>query len=428
MYDQLKESPVISTWQDFSRLEKSLTIPPKYSTIRINSLTITANDAIDLLKKTIDFRYPENVNIYQHPHLNDLIVIDVQKDDATKIIHQGKEVIVDRKCAAAVLRGANVYCGGIMGCPTHLKTGDQVTVYADLDGKCLKGFSKKFNRPKMMIATGKSLVSRQEIFCPPISKGLGIQITDTNVPMPAPIRISSKFYPQNLPSVVAVHVLDPKPGETVLDMCAAPGGKTTHIASLMRNEGVLIAMERQGNRLDKLIENLETWGANRVIPFKFNAVKAHDPNLPPGPRLEPPFPSEHFDKILVDAPCSGLGNRPKLKSEFLVAHTKNCLDTQKCVLSTGINLLKVGGVLVYSTCSISVVENESIVDQVLRENQNIRLDRQVPHIGITGFPGDHGLTEEQLRMLQRFFPEAEANSPDRDTIGFFIAKFVKIKQ
>ena len=428
LFDQLKGSSVITSWSDFTRLEKDLTIPPRFTTVRINPLRIDADEAIEMLKSSIKLRETNNVKIYQHPQLDDLIVIDVQKDGSqSKVVNRGKEVIVDRKCAAAVLRGANIYCGGVIGCPSHLKPGDEVTVYADLDRKCLKGWTKKFTHPKMMIATGKSMVSRNELFCPPVSDGMAVEVTNLNVPMPASVKISSDFYPQNLPSVVAVHVLDPQPGDTVLDMCAAPGGKTTHIASRMKNEGVVIALERQVKRLEKMKENLNLWGMSCVIPFKFNAVKAHDPRLPREPRLDPPFPSEHFDRVMVDAPCSGMGNRPKLKSEFLVAHIENYPETQKEILSTGIRLLRVGGTLVYSTCSFTIIENEAVVHRILQEYPNVRLDVQVPHIGMTGFPGDHGLNNDQLHLLQRFLPDTGSADPNRDTIGFFIAKFVKIK-
>lgn len=429
LFDQLSKSQVITSWNDFRRLEKVLTIPPKFTTTRVNTLRLKPEVAVHTLKSSINFRKSGDVNIYLHPVLNDLVVIDFQKSDTEeKIKPRGKEVIVDTRCAQAVLRGANIYCGGVIGCPSHLKPGDDVTVFADLDRKCLKGFTKKFNKPKMMIAAGKSMVSRSELFCPPVSTGLAIEVTDLNIPMPASVKITPNFFPQNLPSAVVVHVLNPKPGETVLDMCASPGGKTTHIASLMNNEGIVIAIERQTNRLEKLKENLDIWGATCVIPIKFNAVKAYDLSSSSDPRsLDPPFPSEHFDKILVDAPCSGMGNRPKLKSDFMVAHIRNYLETQKSILATGIKLLKVGGTIVYSTCSLTIDENEIIIDQILKENDNVRLDAQSPHLGITGFPGDHDLSQDQLNLLQRFFPDIESNSPNHDTIGFFIAKFVKIK-
>lgn len=427
LFDQLSKSQAIASWNDFSRLEKAMTMPPRFTT-RLNTLKIKPEVAIQTLKDSINLRESGDVKIYLHPQLNDLVVIDSQTHDMAEGIKlKGKEVIVDRRCAQAVLRGANIYCGGVIGCPSHLKAGDDVTVFADLDRKCLKGFTKKFNHPKMMIATGKSLISRSELFCPPVSTGMAIEITNLNIPMPASVQITSNFFPQNLPSVVAVHVLNPQPGEIVLDMCAAPGGKATHIASIMKNDGIVIAMERQANRLEKLKENLGVWGATCVTPVKFNAVKAHDPSLPNRSKLEPPFSSEYFDKILVDAPCSGLGNRPKLKSDFMVAHITNYLETQKSILSTAVQLLKVGGTIVYSTCSLTIVENEAIIDQILKENDNVRLDVQTPYLGIAGFPGDHNLTQDQLNLLQRFFPNIESNSPDRDTIGFFIAKIVKIK-
>ncbi|KAF6131823.1 NOP2/Sun RNA methyltransferase 6 [Phyllostomus discolor] len=118
-----------------------------------------------------------------------------------------------------------------------MKAGDVVSVYSDIKGKCKKG-AKEFDGTKVFLGNGISELSRKEIFSgPPELKGIGIRMTEPLYLSPSFDNVlPSYLFLQNLPSAAVAHILDPQPGEKILDLCAAPGGKTTHIAALMHDE------------------------------------------------------------------------------------------------------------------------------------------------------------------------------------------------
>ena len=143
-------------------------------------------------------------------------------------------VVVGEMCGLAVLRGAEVFCPGILAVsPPSLRPGDHVAVLADTRGTCLRG-AKVFTGDTAHVANGVLMVSRDDIFRDNCS-GVGVTITHKIYPCPGldESLFSGRLMLQNLPSIIAVETLDPQPGETILDMCAAPGGKTTLIAQKM---------------------------------------------------------------------------------------------------------------------------------------------------------------------------------------------------
>lgn len=426
--------------REFEKMEKWMTTPPRFMTIRVNTLRTSPKEALERLKEVHAIkcirRQCDAPNIFIHPQLRDLIVIEPQKS-ASEVRPDGKEVIVDIICGQAVLRGADVYCRGVSAAPLDLNSGDKVAIFADLEGRILKGWSKPFNGKAVFVANAISHVSRSDLFCKESKTGLAFEITENLFPSP-PLhgKFDTTLFPQNLPSAVCVHVLDPRPGETILDMCAAPGGKTLHIATLMGNRGLVIALDRSGARVKKLKENVERWGlADSICPLPYNAIKSLDESVAleqtssfaSHTLLRPPFRKETFDRILVDAPCSGTGQRPKLLSEITILDVRGFPVAQKLLLSKAFKLLKVGGTLVYSTCSVTICENEQVVDHILKEYPGyIELVAQVPHLGGHGWRGAHDLSDEQLRKVQRF-SDLDGVCVNRDTIGFFLAKFIKLK-
>ncbi|XP_037366583.1 tRNA (cytosine(72)-C(5))-methyltransferase NSUN6 isoform X2 [Talpa occidentalis] len=353
------------------------------------------------------------------------------------------EAIVGAQCGNAVLRGAHVYVPGIVSASKFMKAGDVISVYSDVKGKCKKG-AKEFDGTKVFLGNGVSELSRKEIFGGlPELKGIGVRMTE-------PVYLSPSFdnllpgyvFLQNLPSAVVTHVLDPQPGEKILDLCAAPGGKTTHIAALMHDQGEVIALDKISNKVEKIKQNALLLGLYSIRAFCFDGTKALKFNM--DTEGEPPFLPESFDRILLDAPCSGMGQRPNMACAWTLKEVTSYQPLQRKLFTVAVQLLKPGGVLVYSTCTITLAENEEQVAWALTTFPCLQLQSQEPHIGGEGMLGA-GLSSKQLKQLQRFDPSVvplqnididslrDARTEDmiwlanNDCIGFFIAKFVKCK-
>lgn len=164
----------------------------------------------------------------------------------------GAEVVVGLRCGHAVLRGSHVFAPGVFAISRGVKAGQRVSVWADLEGKCRRGQTTPYIGRRCHVGNGISRVDRREFFQRegPVS-GIAVEMDDQLYVTPSlgGDEGANGLFLQTVPSFVVSTVLDPRPGETVLDMCAAPGGKTTHIAQLMRGEGCVIALERSGKRV-----------------------------------------------------------------------------------------------------------------------------------------------------------------------------------
>lgn len=172
------------------------------------------------------------------------------------------------------------------------------------------------------------------------------------------------FYVQDPSTLLAVRELDPQPGETVLDLCAAPGGKATFIAQLMRNEGRTVACDRTPERLKMIEENCARLG-----------VMCVQTGLPPALGLRP----STFDRVLVDVPCSNTGvmrRRVDLRWRIRPEEIERLRTTQLGLLQQAALLLRPGGTLIYSTCSLEPEENAELVAQFLREHTGFELERE----------------------------------------------------
>ncbi|MBN1544492.1 RsmB/NOP family class I SAM-dependent RNA methyltransferase [Candidatus Woesearchaeota archaeon] len=216
-------------------------------------------------------------------------------------------------------------------------------------------------------------------------------------------------YVQEAASMIPPIVLDPKPGERVLDMCAAPGSKTTQLASMMQNKGVIVANDITAVRLAALGINLQRCGVRNVITTQMQGYR---------------FKEIEFDKVLVDAPCSGTGTiRKSLKTiemwnPRLASHLAK---TQKSLIRAGFNVLKPGGTLVYSTCTLEPEEDEGVVDFLLKEFPDAKVEEITLDIkrspAVTEFEGRK--YSDEVNKCLRIWPQ------DNDTEGFFVAKIRK---
>jgi 16S rRNA (cytosine967-C5)-methyltransferase len=180
------------------------------------------------------------------------------------------------------------------------------------------------------------------------------------------------FYVQDPSTLLAVKALDPKPGETILDLCAAPGGKLTYIAQLMNNEGRLTAHDLSPDRLKLVEENCTRLGVSSVSSL----VIGHSSFGSPLPTLHAPR-STLFDRILLDAPCSNTGvmrRRVDLRWRITPDEITRLRGIQLDLLNQAAPLLKPGGTLVYSTCSLEPEENQELIREFLSAHLNFKLD------------------------------------------------------
>lgn len=215
-----------------------------------------------------------------------------------------------------------------------------------------------------------------------------------------------KIYLQSLSSMLPPLVLSPLTGADILDMCAAPGGKTSLISSLF-HDCPLTACEIKKPRYEKLVHNLKKLGVNNANVMKMDARKLDD------------FFS--FDAILVDAPCTGSGTFDLNKDDPFRYFSKklmdNCISSQKQLLQKACKLVKVGGEIIYSTCSLFKEENEEVLQSVLSSKYNkSRFELQpIPLLESYDFP----LLPSTLENVYTLYP-------DELFEGFFIAKIKRI--
>ncbi|XP_015270096.1 PREDICTED: putative methyltransferase NSUN6 isoform X2 [Gekko japonicus] len=221
----------------YEHLLNNLSHPPAFTTVRVNTHLASVEHIRSLLSEEIRKQYKGfSVPFLQHPKLPDILLIPIigPRKDLQELTNQ---VIVGAQCGNAVLRGAHVYAPGIISTSKFMKAGDVVSVYSDIEGKCKRG-AKEFLGTKVFLGNGISEVGRNDIFNSnaPL-KGLGVKMIEPIYLSPSFDNVlSSYIFLQNLPSSVVSYVLNPQPGERILDMCAAPGGKTTHLATLMHDE------------------------------------------------------------------------------------------------------------------------------------------------------------------------------------------------
>jgi NOL1/NOP2/sun family putative RNA methylase len=225
-----------------------------------------------------------------------------------------------------------------------------------------------------------------------------------------PEYLQGYYYLQEAASQLPPQVLDPQPEETVLDMCAAPGSKTTQMAMYMQNKGTIIALDSDSRRLLALRNNLERCNVMNSVLYKKDSRFVFDIGI-------------KFDRVLLDAPCSG---NYAIEEDFFIKKNiegiRERARLQKELLKAAVKVLKKEGILVYSTCSLEPEEDEMNIDWILTKYPEMKLLD-------TGLKiGDPGLTtvfdkklNTEISKCRRFWPEKTG------TEGFFIAKMVKTK-
>ena len=216
------------------------------------------------------------------------------------------------------------------------------------------------------------------------------------------------LYLQSLSSMIPPIILNPKPGEKVLDLTSAPGSKTTQMASMMENKGYILANELDKLRCERLKYNIEKQGAKIVEVINQRGEKVGENHR------------EEFDKVLLDAPCSGegrfLGNNVSTYRNWSVRNVMQLAKLQKKLLKSAYEALKVNGIMVYSTCTLNKEENEKILDWAIN---NLNLKLIDINIDIKGkMQGFNENLDESIKKAIRILPTKKEE-------GFFIAKLRK---
>ncbi|CAO3661228.1 unnamed protein product [Umbelopsis ramanniana] len=244
---------------------------------------------------------------------------------------------------------------------------------------------------------------------------VGLQVFESQVPIGAtPEYLAGHYMLQAASSFLPVMALAPQEHERVLDMASAPGGKTTHIAALLKNTGMVFANDFNKDRLKSLTANIHRLGVKNAVVCNYDG-------------REFPKVIGGFDRVLLDAPCSGTGVISKDPGVKVNKTEKDFIDIphlQKQLVLSAIDSVdansKTGGYIVYSTCSVTVDENEAVVAYALRKRPNVKLVSTGIEFGREGFTSYRGKTfHPSLDLTRRYYPHMH------NMDGFYVAKFKK---
>jgi len=301
----------------------------------------------------------------------------------SKVETDGVIVEANRFAAEAVQLGAHLYAPGVRRCH-GLRPGMRVTVVHGNGTPVGSGISHQ--------SETSILTYRQ---------GVAVEIKDSRTGLPSimetPWYSDGQIHLQSLPAILTSHILDPKPGETVVDLNCAPGGKTSHISQLTGNQARVIGFDRNTRNIEKAKKLMRRMGCTNYQLISHDSRYVHrDCNI-------------KADRALVDPPCTALGVVPKLAADTTVQNVENSADYQKQFLTAASHITKKQGTIVYSVCTITKEECEDVIG--FAETQlGLTLEEQFPMLGEHGFDHAH--------LTQRF-------NPDTHETGYFIAQFTK---
>ena len=272
---------------------------------------------------------------------------------------------------------------------------DFISEMEELLGSEIEDFKKSYESNKYVGLRRNCLKASKEVFegnipfkLEPVDWAAEGYYYDLNEhPGRTPLHEAGAFYIQEPSAMSAVALLDPKPGDYVLDLCAAPGGKSTQIAGRLQGEGLLVSNEIVKNRAGILSQNIERMGVRNALVLNETAGSLSGRFL------------AFFDKILVDAPCSGEGMFKKEENallEWSLANVEMCHARQLEILEEAAKMLKAGGILTYSTCTFNKLENEGTVEAFLKTHPEFTLEK-----------------------TERFWPHKVKGE------GHFVARFIK---
>lgn len=358
-------------------LIEKLRSPPRMYAVRANTLRATGEEIVEFFDAL-------GVRCRLHEDAEEAVLIEV--GGPFKVRGEGKRVVAKKQAAESVMVGSNLYLPGVMQMD-RMEVGDNAVV-TDPRGH--------------IVGNGRAAIHSG------IRGNFGIAVeTEESVYRLPPFRETKVFFDgkmqeQSLPAICTSKALDPQPQETIVDMCAAPGGKSAHIAQLQEDTGRIIAFEHSPRRIERMRRELARLGVRSVVIEKADSRY-----------VDKDRPSLKADRVLVDPPCTALGVRPKLYEEATAAEVYSSAEFQKQFLRAAAAIVKPGGVVVYSTCTLSYQENEEVA---LFATDELGLElEEPPFVEKTARRGIG------IRECLRFDPDF------CDAPGYFIARFRKAR-
>ncbi|MBN1328528.1 MAG: methyltransferase domain-containing protein [Candidatus Heimdallarchaeota archaeon] len=322
-----------------------------------------------------------------HDILDEMILIKTKGRNIVNYLPNASRIVIDKIAAESIFVGSDLFGVGIIRVPKLIE-GDIVTLISQKD---------------QIIANGISKIDSKN----PKIKGVAVQTTNSFYTVPSLRNLGfidlGEAFSQSIPAAYVAHVLDPKKGDIIVDLCAAPGGKCTSAAIISNDQAKIIALDRSKKRLEKMtcaienqkLKNIQIINEDSFEYIKHNTIKA--------------------DKVIVDPSCSAVGVRPKIYDETKETDIINTTNYQKSFLWAAAKIIRKGGTITYSTCTLEPEENEKVIAYGINE-LGLKLVQPDFLMGTFGEETGDGL---DLECMRRFYPDTF------DTPGFFIAKLTK---
>lgn len=349
--------------------------PPSRYYVRVNEVKISPDDLIRLFKA-------HDIRAYRDEFLDEAVWIPVEGPN--RVESARKYIVADKYAAESVYLGSNLYGPGVLYMPNGIEPGDEVNVLSPRGDVIAYGVAK----------VGSSGFRRG-------FRGIVVEVVSSVYRLPKlrdlPEWGFGLFYEQSMPAQWVGRVVEPKANELIVDMCAAPGGKATHIAQLSKNEARVVAVDRSWPKVTQLDFNAARLGLRLITLMEDSRY------------LDVKYPElvGNVDAVLLDPPCTDMGVRPKLYYRLSMKDVENASNYQRQFIKVAARLLKRGGRLIYSTCTLPPLENEDNVKWAEGLGLSIE-DVRIP-VGSTAFDSHS----------RRFYPHIH------DSPGFFIAKLAK---
>src|SRR5271157_116661 len=375
----------------------SVSTPGPFYTVRANTLKTTPGDLLEKLRQN-----HEDWTFHGDVVVPEAIMADVVGPRDIEDIE--KKVEVDKFSAESISMGAPLFAPGFKQPLSRFAPGETVGMVARFttswDGQqhevhCGNGIAMHPSNVMHTFGNGVVIATDQSPFgSPPVQEWDEYR--------------DGMFLDQNLPSMVAARVLDPKEGDSIVDICCGAGGKTTHLAQLVKNEGTIVAIDRASKKIDRLQQRAGRMGITCIKPVITRTE-----------RLKHVLDRFDADDVIIDPPCSALGLRMRFCIDESAADLDNYRVNQERIWD---NVMAAGFVVpgtrvVYCTCTIMLEENEKLIARVI-DKYGFKIVDPPFKIGHPGMQVD-GISGDEAARLVRFYPHLD------DVIGFFIAKLEK---